>query len=184
MNTSHHQRAIHAHAFTAIEMVAVLAIMATLTAMAVPALMPALRKGRVNEGASVIAQMATHARSLARRVNTGTDSYGIVIVNEGKGTWVGVTKGTSASSANLADTTSGKRWLSPSVTVTLPSGATEFGWMYENRTGFLRAGGSPTPGTAFDWAQVTVRSLDATSEGRYRRAIAVYRIGFCHVQEL
>jgi len=171
-------------AFTAIEMVTVLAIIVLLSGMAVPALMPALRKGRINEAASAITAIAGQARVLARRALPGGSSYGVVIANDAQGTWVGITYGSSASSGNLLDSTTGKRRLNRNVTVTLPASASEYGWMYENRTGFLNAGATPTPGTTWDWAQVTVRSLDATTEGRYRRAVAVYRVGFSHANDL
>ncbi len=169
----HHDRS--RLAFTAIEMVTVLSVMIILSGMAVPALMPAIRKARVNEGAETITTLASQARALARGSAANDASrYGVVVVNDPQGSWAAVTFGGSASQATLLDPLNGKRPLGANVTVTMPTAA--HGWMYQNRSGMLY-------GTA-PFEQVTVRSLDASAEGRYRKAVAVYYLGYSHAQDL
>ncbi|MBA3684804.1 MAG: type II secretion system protein [Planctomycetes bacterium] len=162
-------------AFTAIEMVTVLTVMIILTGMAVPALMPSIRKARVNEGAEAITAIASQARALARgSAANDTQRYGVVVVNDAQGSWAAVTYGATASQATVLDAANGKRPLGANVTVTMPTAA--HGWMYQNRSGMLY-------GTA-PFEQVTVRSLDASAEGRYRKAVAVYYLGYSHAQDM
>jgi prepilin-type N-terminal cleavage/methylation domain-containing protein len=156
-------------AFTAIEMIVVLSIMVVLSSMTVPALLPSIKRGRVNEGASLILEVASQARALAQANAAGGGRYGVLISEAPQGTWVALTKGgTELGSA------SDRRWLNSGVVVTMPS--TSCSWEYENVNGMLAAASRP-------YVNVTVRSRDATLLGRYRKAVAVYYLGYSHSEE-
>ncbi|MBA3708540.1 MAG: prepilin-type N-terminal cleavage/methylation domain-containing protein [Planctomycetes bacterium] len=70
--------------FTAVEMLIVIGIISILATMAVPAIVPALRKGRVNDAAGAIVQISQQARLLAikKYAPAGNEHYGVTIIDD------------------------------------------------------------------------------------------------------
>lgn len=70
--------------YTAIELMIVLGVIVVLSSMAIPAILPALRKGRVNEAANAILSVAQQARLLAIQRTPPADNkhYGVVVVDD------------------------------------------------------------------------------------------------------
>ncbi len=73
--------------FTALEMLVVLGVIIVLSSMAVMAVVPSLRRGRVNDAAGAVIEVSRHARRLAmQRKSTPDDAhYGVVIYHDTAG---------------------------------------------------------------------------------------------------
>jgi prepilin-type N-terminal cleavage/methylation domain-containing protein len=70
--------------YTAIELLIVLGIVSIITTMAVPAIVPAMRKGRVNDGINAILHVSRQARILAMQNPPPADGrhYGVAIFDD------------------------------------------------------------------------------------------------------
>lgn len=156
--------------FTAIEMLVVLGVMITLGSMTVPALLPALRRARVNDAANIVIAAHAEARRLAMS-NPEPTVFGIRIQDV-------VVKGQTRQSISLVRNNNvvenSARILNPSVLVQGPDK-----WFYTPGTGYpTSSSGSNT------WTDIglTVRSVDSTVQGKYRTAVTIYAIGIGNVQ--
>ena len=158
--------------FTAIEMLVVLGIMIALGSMTVPALMPALRRARVNDAANVIISAHADARRLAISAPAPT-VYGIKIDDV---TIQGQTRQSIALLRNQVPIENSARIFNSSVLV---EGASQ--WFYAPGTGYP----TNTPGS-YTWTDValTVRSVDSTNQGKYRTAVTIYSIGIGYAQDM
>lgn len=169
--------------FTAIEAAVAIAVLLALTSMSVPALMGALRQGRVNEAANGITKAWGIARQYARTRVPESDHYGVVVVNEPSGAWVGVTRGATASSAALLmDGAKPVCQLRFNRNVVVFDGTAplvgERGWFCQYRTGYpLAAAHDAEPAVI---AGLSLRTLDGVSAA----AVAVYEVGLVHLQGL
>jgi len=177
--------------FTAIEMLVVVSVLILLTAMSVPGLVGAVRRGRVNEAASAVIGAATTARQLARTSARSSDYFGVVVVADEVPAYVAVTYGRTADKASilLANRARAegpdnqplyKRTLNRNVMIY--SGAQPLigsnGWMYQYRTG-VPVVTAATNAPAVDIAGISLRTLD----GRQSSALAIYRVGLINVLE-
>ncbi|MDA3961665.1 MAG: type II secretion system protein [Planctomycetota bacterium] len=172
--------------FSSVELMVVLSVMAVLTSIAVPSVVPAVRKAQLGSAAVGIEDIATQARTLSMAMpgyTTGA-SYGVVIVQDQLGqAYAALTYGTSATVADIvADggAAAASVQLSPSVAVftapgsgaspsvdsaTAASAATalsgSIGWRYEPRTGVPMIAGSRAIGIGIGRAA----STETTSGG-------------------
>lgn len=82
-------------AFTAMEMMIVIGIMALLATLAVPALLGSMRNGKVNDACNAVTRCASQARMFARNRYDPVRYYGVLIVNDAASTqgYVAVTYG-------------------------------------------------------------------------------------------
>lgn len=187
--------------FTVIEMLFVMGTIAILAGMAVPAVAPALRRGRVNEAANLIVRLNSEARALARSSTlSNTDFYGVVVVN-GEPSYAALTYGANASAATIL-TKNGKpvakyEFNDSVVVYAGASSATatpisSIGWLYRYGSAYPSMSPSQPVDNPGWWCSVgvtgspvcnslSVRSLDGG--GRYRSAISIYQIGVSHVAE-
>lgn len=158
--------------FTAIEMMIVLGVMIALSSMAVPALMPALRRARVNDAANAIVTAHADARRLALSAPSSI-VYGVRIAEkniDGQGRQViALLRGGS-----VIDNS--ERLINPSVLI---QGTTQ--WYYESGTGYPTTSSS---GNGMDNIPLTVRSVDKSPQGKFRTAVMIYAIGIGHAQDM
>lgn len=168
-------------AFTAMEMMIVIGIMALLATLAVPSLLGSMRNGKVNDAANAVSRISSQARMMARTRYDAVKYYGVIIVNDANpgpqyvamtyGTDYPPTKGdvlTTDLSAYVEGTTPdskvvGKANFNRNVVVfddTLGTAMLTRGWLYQYRTGYpipkLNVGGPQTaPPISLTTAQPT-----------------------------
>ncbi|MBA3686413.1 MAG: prepilin-type N-terminal cleavage/methylation domain-containing protein [Planctomycetes bacterium] len=172
--------------FTAIELMMVVSIIATLASMSAPSLLRAVNRGQVNDAANAVVRACQQARGMARRHPIAAEHYGVVLYN-GSGSersWAAVTYDATATAGDVLEI-AGKAVLrvelAPGVRfmkggALLPSGGTGTGWMFDYQTGHCIA----APGTA----PIDVLDLGvASGDGRLRRALAVYTVGLVHIEQ-
>jgi prepilin-type N-terminal cleavage/methylation domain-containing protein len=178
--------------FSAIEIITVLTVMATLSSMAIPSLLTAMRRGKVNDAAGAIVQVAAQARNLARRhydpllIGASAAYYGVVIVNN-PGGYVALTYDGAILDAGTPAKPVMKLPLPPSVEVTdgiaadppkLINGSPNSEWMYSYRTGYPIKVPLPTA-PAVSILTLGVRTLD----NRIKSALGIYKVGLVLVQD-
>lgn len=82
------RKTTHRRGFTAIELLIVILIMALLGSMAIPAILPALQRSRVNTAAAYVNEAAAQAQQMAQERYAGNDNahFGIYLGPDGSGT--------------------------------------------------------------------------------------------------
>jgi prepilin-type N-terminal cleavage/methylation domain-containing protein len=68
--------------FTAIELLISISVILVLVGMAVPAIAPSIRRGRVNEAANAITQISRQARMLAIQRQPEESHYGVLVADD------------------------------------------------------------------------------------------------------
>ena len=160
--------------FTAIEMMIVLGVMIALSSMAVPALMPALRRARVNDAANAIVTAHSDARRLALSAPSSI-TYGVKIATK---TIDGQTRQAIILIRNNSEIENSERLVTPSALIQGQTNSPK--WYYESGTGYPTA----SPGGGMQNIDLRVRSVDATALGKYRTAVTIYAIGIGHAQDI
>ncbi|MBA3707311.1 MAG: prepilin-type N-terminal cleavage/methylation domain-containing protein [Planctomycetes bacterium] len=177
--------------FTAIEMLMVVGIVLILATMAVPAIVPALRRGQVNDAASAIMQISKEARLLAMHAAAPADNshYGIAIIDDpafDPQVVVALIYGISGASpkASIVKDANGKnvaiKKLARSVAVY--TGATELraaggvlSWFYQYRTGMpigVFAGAFSTTPVSVGCPSITVSNVWGTGNTAIAASVA------------
>lgn len=179
-------------AFTAVELAMAIGVMTILSGIAVPAVLPSLARGRVNQAAGAIEQVARQARLLAMTRLPAGDHYGVVVVNDGTQAYVALTRGATATPAQILTAADGtpvaKIAFNPNVVPWKDGQPLDgaVGFLFQYRTGFpvdapsadaapvsIGVAGSPVA------AELGVRSRD----GRYRTDLMVYQVGLLAREE-
>ncbi|MFT3766288.1 MAG: type II secretion system protein [Minicystis sp.] len=183
----------HRRGFTAFELLIVIGIIMVLTGMSAAPLLPALRRGSVNDAASAVLGVADQARLLAMSRRAEPGYYGVVIDTGAQPAYVALTYGTSATVADIA-MAGGKPVAKVEFNrnVMVFTGADHasataatgpIGWLYQYRTGFPVTGPSALSSavTAIGTADargglpkaLSVRGIDGT----HRMAVEIYSMG-------
>lgn len=185
--------------FTAFELLVVIAIIMVLSGMSAVPLLPALRRGSINDAANAIINVADQARLLAMNRRSATEYYGVVVDTSAQPAYAALTYGTSATTADIV-MVDGKPQarveFNRNVVVyagddhgSATMAAANIGWMYQYRTGFpvvsasalssaVTSVGTPDAQGTLPKA-LSVRSLD----GSHRMAVEIYSIGLGNTRE-
>lgn len=174
-------------AFTAVELAGTIAVIAILSGITIPALLPTLARARVNQAAAAVEQVARQARLLAMTRLTDSDYFGVVLARDDAGrSYVALTRGQTATPAQIWMTAAGNPVaridLNPNV-VPWKDGSVltgSVGWLFQYRTGCPVTDPSTAalpvsvgvPGSPVA-SSLGMRSLD----DRYRTDIAFYKVG-------
>jgi prepilin-type N-terminal cleavage/methylation domain-containing protein len=133
--------------FTAIELMVVITVMVILLGLAIPSLVGALRKGKVNDAANCIIRASSQAKQLAKtRAAVASDFYGLIIVNDEVPAYVAVTFGHTGTKADILHQQNDpskpaliKYPFNRNVLIYEENDAalaTDLGWCYQYRTGY------------------------------------------------
>ncbi|MDA3960317.1 MAG: type II secretion system protein [Planctomycetota bacterium] len=140
--------------FTAVELTVTISIIALLSGMITPTVLPALRQGKVNGAVSGIVDVAREARRLAitAPVQPHGACYGVVVVSEGSEHYVALIKGAASDGvANerarvlLQDGAPLRKVALPAGVVIMAGAAAldgELAWYYHSGTGAVTTLGS------------------------------------------
>jgi prepilin-type N-terminal cleavage/methylation domain-containing protein len=177
------------HAYSVIELMTVISVLAILASMSTPGLVRSLRRGKVNDAVVAISQTCTQARQLARTHVSAPEHYGVTVVNSDGNTpgYVALTYGTEASPDTILmshgkpvskiEFDRGVVVMKDNSPLTLSD--TESGWVFDYQTGHCMD--DPiVPGSK----PINITNLStSTIDGRYARSIGIYRIGLVDIEE-
>lgn len=187
-------------AFTAIELLIVIAIMVMMIGLALPSISESMGRSKVANAANAIQEAHRQARLLARTEGlpaptaapAGQAHFGVHVGD----TYAEVIYG--GSSFLDADGRAVARFDFPKGVVAVSGGTqANVDWAYQYGTGYpiavaTASGGYPMPGSLDAAANIgvpggvvgdlQVRSVDGTASGRHHGAVRIFKTGACHVE--
>lgn len=180
-------------AFTAIELITVMGIMAALAGLALPSVLSAMAAARIAGAADTVARASDEARRRALRTWDQSRCYGVVVVNpaDGSPSYAAVTFGTVATPATIV-ARDGVTTPAPQgeelLRLELPRGgrftgiaAAGEGWLFRSGSGHPISSHATTLATTVGTPGGRIPEL-GVQVGARRTRIAVHEIGSCHLQ--